>query len=459
MADGGSTVFFAGRGAWAGGFAALMGVLAAALTGCATEQPYVFSEQGLTPAPAASAVLPKALEPTLGGTIALAHEARRQWAQSAREETERKRGVSAGLIGLSAIALIKGVTSPNAKDLAGLGAVSAGLFGWGSTMTSSARNAVYREGMASMACAVAAVEPYRYAEWLGSDSHQDINGLLAHARKSLSELGNESAALQRKNVTVKVTTAAGAVPAACAQFSPAACAGFAPNTAMALLCEKNKADCAPRGAKSVEVKPPAQVGEALRQADAEAQELQRAIYEVQDLQGQSAAAADWLMSVGSEIERRVREGVEKTEPDLATVLSVSQALGSKPQPTAQTPPAPAPQPPSSPGDGTGHSAPPAGKADDLNAQLLREANGLLDRVQSARKQRVALQMRSAFLKQALRAARSDACRRVLPLSFDAEPTTPAAAAPATATAPPVTPDPKNPTDGQGRRNLPQTSSN
>lgn len=420
--------------------AAMVGVLALWLAGCATvDKPYVFSEQGLMPPAAVSAPLPMpaASAPDLPYAIALAREAQRQWSESARGEADRKRGVSAGLVGLSVIALIKGVSSPNAKDLAGLGAAGASLYAWGNTMTSSARNAIYREGIATLACAVEAVSPYDFQGWVGADV-QTVNTLITTAQTAEATLVGETRRMRRLHVTKDIPVPGRSVAARCAPLKTAACTGATAGSTQAQLCEQLKADpdCTPRAATTAKEPPHPDLVKALDDAAAEQPKIEAALKDTRTLKGQAAGAGRWLWRTGVEIEQRVRDGIEKTEPDLTTVLSVSQALKSPPASKPATPAATTTPP-------TGDSQSGATtRSADRPAARPAGLDDLLDAIADSAKARRALEDRNADLRSALAAARSESCRRVLPLAFDptANPTpTP------TTTPPAVTPTPKGST--------------
>lgn len=427
-------------------------VIALWLVGCATvEKPYVFLEQGLAPPASASAPLPAigADTSSLPNALALAREAQRQWAESARGEADRKRGVSAGLIGLSAIALIMGVSSPHAKDLAGLGAAGAALYAWGSTMTSSARNAIYREGIATMACAIEAVSPYEALGWVGHGT-QTVEAQINAAETAKATLMREARKMRQLNITKETWIPGRSMAANCAPLQTAKCTGAAANSIQAKLCEQLKADpaCTPRAATTAAEKPHPDLVSALQEAAEEQTKINAAIQDTHELRGKAALAGSWLWSTGVAIEKRVREGIEKTEPDLATVLSVSQALTS-PQPPKQSD---KPQPPPSEQPGDAQSAEtknPAGRLAPRPAGL----EDLRDAISESAQARQALEGRNAQLRGALAAARSESCKRVLPLALEQD-----TQLPATKTAPPViTETPKGKGASKQPAELPATS--
>ncbi len=437
---------------------ALAAVFATSMAGCATtDRPYVFAEQGLTAPTGASAALTAASAPNLKTAIAHAREAQRQWGESARGESDRKRGVSAGLIGLSAIALLKGVTNPNARDLAGIGAVSAGLFAWGNTMTSSARNAIYREGIATLACAVESVVPYDSPNWSGSGD-ETIDKLLAKAQAAESKLDEWIDRLKPQNEVRTRNIPAQPLPANCAPLKQPVCTAAVPGSPQAAICEALKPKCAARAASTVDEKPDPSLSALMQVAVKEKGELTRTIDRTIQLQGRADSAGNWLWRTGVEVEQRVRDGIEKTEPDLATVLSVSQALKSPP---VAAPAASAPSPAEAAKDAEAHS-----KRQPRQGDAVRAAPAGMDELQksvdASQQARRAIDRRNRVLDAALSLARTENCRRVLPLSFDGAGTgapagngTPAAN---TSAAPPVT---GQPTGGgapdTGVRTPPQTS--
>lgn len=435
---------------------ALALVLATLMAGCATtDRPYVFAEQGVTPPTSASAPLGAASASRLQKAIAHAREAQRQWGESAREESDRKRGVSAGLIGLSAIGLLKGVTTPNARDLAGIGAVSAGLFAWGNTMTSSARNAIYREGIATLACAVESVAPYDSPKWNGS-GEETIDKLLATAQAAESTLERWIDRLKPENEVRTRSISARSLPASCAQLKQPVCTAAAPGSPQATVCEAVKPKCVAHVASTVEEKPAPALSALMLVAAKEKDEITRTIDRTIQLEGGADSAGSWLWSTGVEVEQRVRDGIEKTEPDLATVLFVSQALKSPP---VAPPVASAPSPADAAKEAEGHS-----KRQPKQGDAVRSPPASMDELQNSvdasQRARHAIDRRNRVLEAALSLARSENCRRVLPLSFDGAGT----GAPAstgtpttnTGAAPTVTEQPKGGTPDTGLRTPPQT---
>lgn len=428
----------------------LLGLLASTLAACATiEPPYIFAEQGVVSPATPSAKLESAPVMDLGSALALAREAQRQWAESARGEADRKHAVSVGLLGLSTIALIKAMTSPNATDLAALGGAGAGLYAWGSTMTSSARNAIYREGIASLACAVEAVSPYANPVWLGTGTQPTIDTLLDQALSAESGIDVGLQTLRPLNVSRTLTRAARTLPAECAELRSGRCTAAAPGSASAQLCEQLQSRCVPRAATSVEEKPHPDLAPALALAEEERKRLDEVVTETMTLKAQALTAGSWLWRTGNQIEQRVRDGIEKTEPDLATVLAVSQALRSPP-PSARGPSAQNEAPP----EGEGQSGVGRARAGERTAKRPPGLDALLSAIAGARQVRQTLERRNRILRNALASSRSENCRRLLPLGAEPDPNPPASNAGA---APVVTPQPKGDPGAPGTRQLPSTS--
>jgi len=168
----------------------------------------------------------------------------------------------------------------------------------------------------------------------------------------------------------------------------------------------------------VEAKPHPDLSDALNRAAREQSDLQAAQLEAAEYQGQAASAGAWLWRTGVEIEQRVRDGIEKTEPDLATVLSVSQALKSPPSVPAAAA--------KSGGDGAGHSGPATPKSGERIADRPAGVDDLTRLVDAGLKARFDLERRLRTLRSSLANSRSESCKRVVPLGFQ----TPAAPAPA-----------------------------
>lgn len=434
---------------------ALVAVFVISVAGCATtDRPYIFAEQGLTAPTGASAALPAASAPNLQLAIAHAREAQRQWGESARGESDRKRGLSAGLIGLSAIALLKGVTNPNARDLAGIGAVSAGLFAWGNTMTSSARNAIYREGIATLACAVETVAPYDSPKWHGS-GEESIDKLLDKAQAAEAKLDEWINRLKSHNEVRTKNIPAQQLPSSCAPVRQPVCTAAAPGSHQAAICEALKPKCVARAASIVEEKPAPSFSALMLAAMHEKVEVTRVIDRTIQLQGRADSAGTWLWRTGVEVEQRVRDGIEKTEPDLATVLAVSQALKSPP---VAPPAASASSPAEAVKEAEAHSKlqPRQGDAVRTAPADMGELQKSIDSSQQARR---VIDLRNRTLEAAFALTRSENCRRVLPLSFDGTGAPSGTGSPAanTSQAPSVRDQPQGGAPDTGVRTPPQTS--
>lgn len=421
-------------------------VVTGSMVGCATtEKPYVFPEQGATKQAVDATSIPSAQALTVGQVLGLAHEAKRQWAESVRGESDRRRGVSAGLIGLSTIALLKGVTSPNARDMAGLGAASAGLFAWGSTQTSTTRNTIYREGIVTMSCAIEVVEPFNSAEWIGSGT-QTVEKLIDDAQAAQAKLDEWIERLRPFNVAEEKDVPAKAPPSACTALSSPSCTAAAPNSAEAKICDGLRPQCVPRAASKMVRSPDPAFAGLMAAAQSESQAVDKVIGKALQMKGRSLQLTGWLLQTGTEIEAKVREGVEKTEPDLATVLSVSQAMKSPPSADKPAPSGTG----ASAAEGTAHSKPNASNTLSTAAK----PEGMTDlqaSVTASQASRRPLERRISILETVMSRERSETCRRVLPLSFELEKKPQAENSP-----PKVSSEPKGDKPDETVRSLPKT---
>jgi hypothetical protein len=87
---------------------------------------------------------------------------RGRYMQAVEEQGNAGSQLGAGLLGLSAVTLFKGATGGlNTRDAAGAGVVGTTAWAWHSTMVPPSRRELYRAGADALHCAMSAVEPLR----------------------------------------------------------------------------------------------------------------------------------------------------------------------------------------------------------------------------------------------------------------------------------------------------------
>jgi hypothetical protein len=249
--------------------------------------------------------------------------------------------LSAGLLGLSAVALYHGLTSPSTDTLAALGTIGAGGYAYGRLVTSPARLDVYRAGAEALGCAMVAVEPLRVGQTrlgqAGDDaSQQTLYGTLARVeagRQSLQRLLDLHAGL--------LATTTKPVPERAATSRtvkrPAPACNIANNTpaerALALKAQCDRQPTVevvvttPRSeAGSVTLVAPAGLTAAQAAARRELGRAERSLGRAEGAFKALAAAGPLLWHKSVQIQIAVSAEVDKTVPDLAAVLRAAQAL-------------------------------------------------------------------------------------------------------------------------------------
>lgn len=129
--------------------------VALALTGCSSLSPQIFSDRLMTDGNTSGP--PETLKEAYDD----AAEVQRRYFTAVRNQGNATPQLSLGLIGLSAIALFKGMTHPNTSDMVGMGVAGSAAYAAGNTLLSSPRLDVYRAGGEALGCAMTAVEPLR----------------------------------------------------------------------------------------------------------------------------------------------------------------------------------------------------------------------------------------------------------------------------------------------------------
>lgn len=243
---------------------------------------------------------------------------------------------STALIGLSAVALFKGLTNGSSKDIAGAGVLGSAIWAYGSTMTSRPRQQVYIAGVAALSCLVSVAKPYDVpAAWTADLTQKSTNVAVefeklrawreryGHLSETLSEPGVN--ATQPKECATRVT-----------------CPPVAENDSEAMRAEKDAqckkllADrtkrCAGGGGRSARQQLPApELSTAFNQAVEEQGRLERSLLNADRLSGTIAMAGPKLWDQSVQTQLKVSAEVLKTEPDptavLATVKNLHQVAG------------------------------------------------------------------------------------------------------------------------------------
>ena len=138
----------------------------AVVAGCSSLTPQMFSEEALSYRgdngryTIDKAAYERAVE--LPEAYRRAAVLRGRYLQAVEEQGNAGSQLGAGLLGLSAITLFKGVTGGlNTRDAAGAGVVGTTAWAWHSTMVPPSRRELYRAGADALHCAMSAVEPLR----------------------------------------------------------------------------------------------------------------------------------------------------------------------------------------------------------------------------------------------------------------------------------------------------------
>ncbi|KPF58001.1 hypothetical protein D621_07135 [beta proteobacterium AAP51] len=314
----------------------LLAVLGA-LGGCSTLTPQVFSPYfDDLPAQAQSRQTHRA--PTLHEAMAEAQQLQFRYINAARQLSEVNAGSSAALLGLSALAVFKGITNPTTRDLAGLGILASGTYAYGTTMVSRPRQALYLAGADALACALTASQPYDLAAGFVRGAPDSLETLAKNADQAALQLEQALRALRPLAVDrqIKVNTES-PQPALCQGASltpppkPPASAG-ADALRLWELQDRNvrklTRSCAPSRPIDVtltahpEVKPMVEALEAaLRSLSRQSQQAGAQIGVIE-----TAPAALWDRMMNIQV--KVAGEVIKTEPDIGAVRSAAQGLRS-----------------------------------------------------------------------------------------------------------------------------------
>lgn len=318
-------------------------LVAGALAGCSSLAPQIFSErlQVQRGADGRYAVAKAEAPLTLEEAYADAAFVQRRYLTAVQEQGNATPQLATGLIGLSALTLFKGVTHPNTTDAAGAGVIGSTTWALGNTLLSRPRLDVYRAGADALGCAMAAVEPLRRATpTLGQPSDgagtRTLYGAMAavdEARNALDELLARHAAMAETRVRIVQPAVPETRRIVTERPRCEIPKGTPPARAQALQDECNRQPPRTREEKvpakpeqTQTVVPEAAVTDAFRRArreielaDGQTEAAQRVVRAHDD-----AAALLWRKSLA--IQLTVSAEVDKTIPDLASVLRAAQGL-------------------------------------------------------------------------------------------------------------------------------------
>jgi hypothetical protein len=311
--------------------------------GCSSLSPQIFSERLMVDPGAAAGISTSEHKPP--ATFEEAYEdaalIQRRYLTAVRDQGNAVPALSAGLIGLSALAMFKSVTGTNTQDMAGAGVLGASAWAFGSTMDSKPRRDVYRAGAEALSCAMAAVEPLRKGQQsLGKptdpSSKDTLYGRRAAVNDALANLAAlrdwHAALLNRQEVDTVVERqdcSAAAQPAPCevpvgataderASLERACNAKPRPKKVCKMVKEPRTTTIAPDPLVTTVF------NKARDEADGASRQLKNAKRAIDTLE--EAGPALWKKSVSIQI--AVSTEVDKTIPDLASVLAAGQGMRS-----------------------------------------------------------------------------------------------------------------------------------
>ncbi|MBQ0946386.1 hypothetical protein KAK07_23825 [Ideonella sp. 4Y16] len=348
------------------------------LAGCSSLTPQIFSERlqvhtGID----GKYVLADAV-PQIELELAYADAAfvRQRYITALQDQGNAVPQLSTVLLGLSALTLFKGLTHPDTNDLAGAGVLGSAGWAMGNTLLSRPRLDVYRAGARALTCAMAAVEPIRrVANDLGDPSDapgaKTVYGAslsVEQASENLQTLLERNAGLAQELTVpipeIKPTTRTVRRRPACnipkdasateALDLRAAC-DKRPDIVTTETVDKGRA----AGEETVRPAPAAMA--AFKRAQRELALAGGVLATAQKAIGANANAGGLLWKKSADIQLAVSEQVDKTVPDLASVMRAAQGMrDSGFLPSGAAPPAPAT--PANPAVNAGNAAAQGGGA-------------------------------------------------------------------------------------------------
>lgn len=309
------------------------------LSACSTLTPQIFSERLRIERGADGKYARDDKPATFEDIYADVRFVQRRYVSAVEEQSNAIPQLSAGLIGLSALALFKTVTHPNTTDMAAVGTLGAAGYAYGNTLISRPRLGVYRAGADALMCALNAAEPFRKGQsTLGqagdSGSKQTLYGQRAELRRQSAELraliDRHQALNQLRSVEVPV------VNRSCADLRPKCPLvppGATPEEANLLLgdCPARRrawdARCTGTSGGGTRTATPApEVKSLFALAQTELAAADHAAQRAGQVIGVLEEAGPLLWDRAVRIQLKVSEEVDKTLPDLASVMAAGQGL-------------------------------------------------------------------------------------------------------------------------------------
>jgi hypothetical protein len=317
-------------------------ITALLFVGCSSLSPHIFSERLIVrPSVGGSNAVIEKKEPlTLEEAYADTAWMQARYATAVQDQGNATPQLSAWLIGLSAVTLFKGLTSPNSRDIAGAGVVGSASWALGSTLLSRPRLDVYRAGVEALGCAMATVEPMRRAalqlgkldDAPGPNTLHGRMALVEQRRAALQALLDTHAELEGSRLSITRAPP----PQRRTETQRPRCdipADASPARALALRAECDQRPpiqrtvIEPAGAPTqTELRPPAALRQSFRNARDELNAANGQLASGERAVASIGAAAGHLWRKSVAIQLAVSEQVDKTVPDLAAVRSVAQGL-------------------------------------------------------------------------------------------------------------------------------------
>ena len=318
-------------------------VASLAAAGCSSLTPQIFSERLVASKDANGqwTSVNKGAPPTLEATIQDVAQVQGRYLGAVESQGNSGPVLSAGLIGLSALALFKGITGANTRDMAGAGVAGSTAWAVNSTLVSAPRRDIYRAGAQALGCALTAAEPMRVIEKrlgsaddaAGTDTlHGRYKSLLVAQSALRRQLIQHAALTESRRVQTEPAKAAWTerlkVPPSCK--APAADAS--PEDKLAFkVCQQgpgttktinHPAEPAVLGWEA----PPAELLKVYKAAQdrsaASVAHQQQALRAIESTSG--AAQALWQQSL--DVQLAVSQEVEKTVPNTASVFAAIKGM-------------------------------------------------------------------------------------------------------------------------------------
>lgn len=306
---------------------------------CAELSPQKFSDRLSPPHQAGQPSSPaaKLAVPTVAEARADVESVQRKYTRGIERLSNITPQTSAAMIGLSAVALYKGLTSGSTKGIAALGVGGSGIWAYGATMTSQPRQRVYGEGVRALSCAVTAASPYdRDETW-----RTGLNTEISEAASAFEDLRDWQEKYAHLN-TARTMPGKKAAPASaeckakkqlqlsdCGKADPSASSISEANRLAACSDEiAARAKICKSGGDTPDkvINPPQALTNAFKRVSDEQVRLAQAIANGRSLQGAIDIAGTALQDRSTDIQIKVSTELLKTEPDPTAVLATLKNL-------------------------------------------------------------------------------------------------------------------------------------